>query len=69
VYTSGATYVVKDYFGSEGTRFNSADLYGRIVIGKTYIIKSYGYRVPWASNFWNITEVTPTDQKPTGTCG
>jgi len=69
VGTTRGAHVVKDYFGSEGTRFNSADLYGRIVIGKTYIIKSYGYRVPWASNFWNITEVTPTDQKPTGTCG
>ena len=57
------------YYGSEGTRFNSADLYGKIQVGKTYIIKSYGYRVPWASSFWNITEITQTDRKPTGTCG
>ena len=69
VYTSGATYVVKDYFGSEGSRFNSADTYGKLQIGKTYIIKSYGYRVSWASTFWNIQSATPTDQKPTGTCG
>lgn len=69
VYTSGQTYTVKDYYGSEGTRFNSADLYGKIQVGKTYIIKSYGYRVPWASSFWNITEITQTDRKPTGTCG
>ena len=69
VYTSGATYVVKDYYGSEGSRFSSADTYGKLQIGKTYIIKSYGYRVSWASTFWNITEAIPTDQKPTGTCG
>ena len=69
IYTSGATYAVKDYYGSDGVRFNSADIYGRIQVGKTYIIKSYGYRVPWASSFWNITEITQTDRKPTGTCG
>ena len=69
VYTSGATYVVEDYYGSGGSRFNSADIYGRIQVGETYIIKSYGYRVPWASTFWNIESVTPTDQEPIGTCG
>ena len=69
IYTSGATYVVKDYYGSEGSRFDSADLYGRIKVGETYIIRSFGYRVPWASSFWNIESVTSTDQKPTGTCG
>ena len=69
VYTSGQTYTVKDFFGSEGSRFDSADLYGRIKVGETYVIKSYGYRVSWASTFWNIESVTSTDQKPTGTCG
>ncbi len=68
VYTSGATYVVKDYFGTGGSRFSSADLYGRIRIGETYVIRSYGYRVPWTSSFWNIESVTPTQQEPTGTC-
>lgn len=69
VYTSGETYVIKDYYGSEGSRFNSADLYGRIKVGETYLIRSYGYRVSWASTFWNIESVTPTTQRPTGTCG
>ena len=69
VYTSGATYVVEDYYGSEGSRFDSADLYGRIKVGETYIIRSFGYRIPWASSFWNIESVTPTQQEPTGTCG
>ena len=69
VYTSGQTYTVEDYYGSQGSRFDSADLYGRIKVGETYIIKSYGYRVPWASTFWNIQSVTPTTQRPTGPCG
>ena len=68
VYTSGSTYVVEDYYGFGGIRLNSADVYGRIESGRTYVIKSYGYRVPLLSSFWNITEATPTDQT-TGTCG
>ena len=69
VYTSGQTYVVKDYYGSNGSRFNSADVYARIQVGKTYKIQSFGYRVGAASSFWNIETVTPTQQEPTGTCG
>ena len=69
VYTSGSTYVVEDYYGIGGLRFSSADLYGHIKVGETYIIRSYGYRIPWASSFWNIESITPTQQEPTGTCG
>ena len=69
VYTSGSTYVVEDYYGIGGSRFSSADLYGHIKVGETYIIRSYGYRIPWASSFWNIESITPTQQEPTGTCG
>ncbi len=69
VYTSGEVYVVKDYYGSNGTRFNSADLYGRIEVGRVYRIKSFGYRVPALSRFWNIETVELTQQEPTGTCG
>lgn len=69
VYTSTQTYVVKDYYGIGGSRFSSADLYGHIKVGETYIIRSYGYRIPWASSFWNIESITPTQQEPTGTCG
>ena len=69
IYTSGQTYVVKDYYGSNGTRFNSADLYGRIEVGRVYRIKSFGYRVPALSRFWNIETVELTQQEPTGTCG
>lgn len=69
VYTSTQTYVVKDYYGIGGIRLDSADLYGHIKVGETYIIRSYGWRVPLVSSFWNITEATPTDQEPIGTCG
>ena len=69
VYTSSQVYVVKDYYGINGHRFNSSEVYGRIEPGRTYVIKSYGWRVPLASSFWNIESVTPTDQEPTGTCG
>ena len=69
VYTSGSTYVVEDYYGIGGIRLSSADLYGHIKVGETYIIRSYGYRIPWASSFWNIESITPTQQEPTGTCG
>ena len=69
IYTSAATYVVKDYYGLGDSRFDSADLYGRIKVGETYIVDSYGYRIPLISAFWNITEATSTQQEPTGTCG
>ena len=69
VYTSGESYVVKDYYGANGSRFNSADVYARIQVGKTYKIQSFGYRVPAVSSFWNIETVVPSQQEPTGTCG
>lgn len=68
IYTSGQTYVVKDYYGSNGTRFNSADVYGRIEVGRVYKIESFGYRVPALSRFWNIETIELTQQEPTGTC-
>lgn len=69
VYTSNGTYVVKDYMGTQGSRFNSADLYGKIEVGETYRIESFGYRVPFFSSFWNISSIEKTDQKPVGSCG
>jgi len=68
VYTSGETYVVKDYMGTQGSRFDSADLYGKIEVGETYRIESFGYRVPFFSSFWNISSITKTTEKPTGSC-
>lgn len=69
VYTSGDTYVVEDYYGVGGVRTNSADVYGRIQVGKTYLVRSFGIRSSTFSVFRNIETVTDTTQKPTGTCG
>jgi len=68
IYTSGQVYTVKDYYGSNGARFNSADVYARIQVGKTYKIESFGYRIPATSSFWNIKSIELTQQEPTGTC-
>ena len=69
VYTSGETYVVKDYYGTGGARFNSAYTYGRIQVGKTYLVRSHGLRFAPFSVFRNIETVTDTTQRATGTCG
>lgn len=53
VYTSNGTYVVKDHF-IDGTRFNSADVYGRLVAGKSYALTVYGWRIGVFSMFQNI---------------
>lgn len=57
MYTSCGTYVIEDQL----TRFNfeSADLYGRIEVNKTYIITSSGYRVPFLSMFKAVNNITP----------
>lgn len=68
VYTSNGTYVVKDHW-IDGTRFNSADVYGRIQTGKDYALTVYGWRVGLFSMFQNIIsghEVPAS--KVTGTC-
>ena len=36
-------------------KFNSSDVYAQIEIGKTYIFKVYGYRIPLLSWYENIT--------------
>lgn len=53
VYTSNGTYVVKDHI-VDGTRFNSADVYGRIQAGHTYALTVYGWRIGLFSMFQNI---------------
>lgn len=53
VYTSNGTYVVKDHF-IDGTRFNSADVYGRIQSGHDYALTVYGWRIGFLSMFQNV---------------
>lgn len=52
VYTNKGTFVVKDSLWH--TRFNSADVYGRLKEGQTYDCVVYGWRIPFFSSFKNI---------------
>lgn len=72
VYTSNGVYVVEDYWPmvglNDGSRFNSADFYQAIKPGTVYKITAYGWRNGFFSWFPNITEATPTDATPVGSC-
>lgn len=56
VFTEAGTFQVTDaIFGT--VRFNSSDVYGRIDEGKTYVITSYGWRLPLLSQYPNIEKM------------
>lgn len=56
VFTEAGTFKISDaIFGT--TRFNSSDVYGRIVEGQTYTITSYGWRLPFFSEYPNIEKI------------
>lgn len=57
VYTSCGTYIIEDQLTR--FKFDSADIYGSIEIGKEYIITSSGYRVPFLSMFKAINDIKP----------
>ncbi len=40
------------------TKFDSSDLYGKLIAGKTYRLRVYGFRIPLFSMYRNIVEVT-----------
>ncbi|HVX58140.1 MAG TPA: hypothetical protein VG964_00195 [Candidatus Saccharimonadales bacterium] len=66
IYTDHGTFVMKDTFIG-GFRYNTADAYGRLRVGKTYSIKYYGWRFGLTSSFPNITHATklpPNQQQP-----
>jgi len=67
VYTSNGTFVVKDHIVN-GSRFNSADVYGKLASGKTYNLTYYGWRNGFFSAFENIIDATPSTEMPTGSC-
>lgn len=54
VYTDKGTYVVSDSLVY--LRFNSADQYGKLIVGHTYDCKSYGFRIPLTSSFKNLLD-------------
>ena len=64
VYTDKTTYEVTDTW--VGWRWDSSDVYGGIVVGKTYTATLQGYRVPflsWYQNILNPTEVVKDVEK------
>ena len=56
VFTDKEVYVVKDCL-MRG-QFASSDIYGSMQLGKSYNIKSFGYRVPILSMYKVIYEVS-----------
>src|SRR3989338_1103738 len=44
-------------------KYNSFDLYGKMQIGKTYEIKTYGWRIPSFSWYENITDAKVINNK------
>lgn len=56
VFTEAGTFKVTDaIFGT--VRFNSSDVYGRIEEDQTYKIVSYGWRLPFFSEYPNIKSI------------
>lgn len=43
-------------------KFNSSDIQGRMKIGKTYKVKTYGWRIPFFSTYENILSVSELDK-------
>jgi len=38
-------------------KFNSSDLQGQLLPGKTYVVKVYGWRIPFLSQYRNIVKI------------
>lgn len=55
----GKTYVLQDTDTIFGWKWNSADIYAKIVVGHRYKFVVYGWRIPMFSVFPNILKVEP----------
>ncbi|WP_136057288.1 hypothetical protein [Microbacterium sp. K24] len=60
IATSCGTFNVEDEL-SQG-QWNSADLYARIEVGKTYDFEAYGFRNGFLSAFPNVSDATEVKQ-------
>lgn len=61
VFTDVTTYTVADTWVHG--RWSSSDVYGKLVVGKTYTATLQGFRIPFLSMYPNIidpVEVTPS---------
>lgn len=69
VYTSDGTFVMEDILLA-GTRFDTADAYGKLKTGKSYEVTYKGWRVPFFSMFPNIVgaKQLPEGSRVSGQC-
>lgn len=67
VYTDNGVFQVEDSWWWH--RWNSADIYGSLVPGQRYRIKTAGWRFSFFSWFPNILEVTPLESEQVSTQG
>lgn len=58
VYTDAGTFKVEDSILL--FRWNSSDVYGQLVPGQNYRIKAVGFRLPFLSEYPNITSYSTT---------
>lgn len=60
VYCGGETFTVEDllFLG----KFNSSDTYGRLQVGKNYVLKVSGMRMQFFSHYRNINEVVEAEE-------
>lgn len=56
VFTENGTFQISDALIGH-RRFNSSDVYGRVRDCHNYEITSYGWRIPFLSQYPNITEM------------
>ena len=61
VYTDSGTYEITDSLIL--FRFNSSDVYGRLIVGKTYRADAYGWRVPFLSMYQNLDNVRAVGER------
>ncbi len=38
-------------------KFNSSDIYGKLILNKTYEVHVYGWRIPYLSSYRNIVNI------------
>jgi hypothetical protein len=53
----GETKVFENTDALFASKFNSSDIYAELTVGKTYEVKTIGFRVPFLSMYENILEI------------